>query len=55
MNAVYGALEYFFWRTLRCRPDGGPLHAWWYHHTSNIARYFHRKKGCEVCAREGWS
>ena len=30
---LFGALEHFFWKTLCCRPDGGPLHSWWYHHT----------------------
>lgn len=42
------ALESFFWNTLCCRPDGGPIHAWWYHHTGNAARFFHRLH-CRYC------
>lgn len=42
------ACEAFFWNTLCCRPDGGRLHSWWYHHTGNIARFFHRRH-CSYC------
>lgn len=49
-DRLYNALEHFFWKTLCCRPDGGPLHSLWYHHTGNIARFFHRRKGCASCA-----
>ncbi len=48
------ALEAFFWRTLCCRPDGGPLYSWWYHHTGNIARFFHRSYCAQCEARRAY-
>lgn len=46
---VLNWLERLFWKTLCTQPDGNRFQMWWYHHSGNIARFFHRHKGCKQC------